>query len=141
MRVLPENERLRLSSVDGDIKTIKAEIEAFKSAVDIIHEDAASKDDLQLVTDKQNQQDSKIANMAEKYEQAGSYPVKLDRSNLKRLGVTLCHKKLIEDSREGLVRHSSHRVARAILYWYKKVLRDGCGCFSIEDEEKQECNV
>ena len=83
------------------------------------------------------------ANMAQKYQQAGSYPVKLDRSNLKKLGITLCSKKLIEDSREGLVRHSSHRVARAILYWYKKVLRDGYGCFSIEEceEEKQECNV
>ena len=83
------------------------------------------------------------ANMAQKYQQAGSYPVKLDRSNLKKLGITLCSKKLIEDSKEGLVRHSSHRVARAILYWYKKVLRDGYGCFSIEEceEEKQECNV
>ena len=81
-------------------------------------------------------------NVDEKYEQAGSYPVKLDCEKLKKLGVTLCCKKLIEDSKEGLVRHSSHRVARAILYWYKKVQRDGCGYFSIVcDDEKQECNV
>ena len=59
-------------------------------------------------------------NISEKYEQAGSYPVKLDRSNLKELGVNLCSKKLIEDSREGLVRHSSHRVARAIYHWFRK---------------------
>ena len=84
------------------------------------------------------------SNLAEKYQLAGSYPVKLDCERLKKLGVTLCSKKLIEDSKEGLVRHSSHRVARAISYWYKKVLRDGSAYFSIEDaqeEEKQECNV
>ena len=80
-------------------------------------------------------------NLAEKYEQAGSYPVSLDYENLKKLGVTLCSKKLIEDSKEGLVRHSSTRVARAIYYWYRKVLRDGNASFSIKTEEKQECNV
>ena len=81
------------------------------------------------------------SNMAEKYQLAGSFPVKLDCENLKKLGVTLCPKKLIEDSKEGLVRHSSHRVARAILYWYKKVQRDGCACFSICEEEKPECDI
>lgn len=80
-------------------------------------------------------------NLAEKYEQAGSYPVSLDSDNLKKLGVTLCCKKLIEDSKEGLVRHSSNRVARAIYYWYRKVLRDGDASFEIKNEEKQECNV
>ena len=81
-------------------------------------------------------------NLADKYQKAGSFPVKIDKTNLKKLGVTLCPKKLIEDSKEGLVRHSSHRVARAILYWYKKVQREGCNCFSIDcEEEKQECNV
>ena len=29
-------------------------------------------------------------------------------------------KKLIEESKEGLVRHSSNRVARAIYYWFRK---------------------
>ena len=38
-------------------------------------------------------------------------PVILDRYNIK---VDIVEKKLIEESREGLVRHSSHRVARAI---------------------------
>ena len=80
-------------------------------------------------------------NLAEKYKIAGSYPVKLDYENLKKLGISLCSKKLIEDSKEGLVRHSSHRVARAIFYWFKKVQRDGSSSFSIECDEKQECNV
>lgn len=60
------------------------------------------------------------ANLAKKYELAGSYPVKIDFENLKKLGVTLFPKKLIEDSREGYVRHSSNRVARAIYYWFRK---------------------
>lgn len=60
------------------------------------------------------------ANLAKKYELAGSFPVKIDYENLKKLGVTLFPKKLIEDSREGFVRHSSRRVARAIYYWFRK---------------------
>ena len=32
----------------------------------------------------------------------------------------IVEKKLIEESREGLVRHSSNRVARAIYYWFRK---------------------
>lgn len=78
-------------------------------------------------------------NLADKYEKAGSFPVKLDIENLKKLGVSLCSKKLIEDSKEGLVRHSSHRVARAIYYWFRKVQRDGENSFAVK--EKQECNV
>lgn len=78
-------------------------------------------------------------NLADKYEKAGSFPVKLDFENIKKLGVSLCSKKLIEDSKEGLVRHSSHRVARAIYYWFRKVQRDGEKTFALE--EKQECNV
>lgn len=60
------------------------------------------------------------SNLAKKYEMAGSYPVKLDIENLKKLGVKMFPKKLIEDNREGLVRHSSNRVARAIYYWFRK---------------------
>lgn len=60
------------------------------------------------------------SNLATKYKTAGSYPVKIDTENLKKLGVKPFLKKLIEDSKEGLVRHSSNRVARAIYYWYKK---------------------
>ena len=60
------------------------------------------------------------ANLASKYKAASSYPVKIDIENLKKLGVKMFSKKLIEDSKEGLVRHSSNRVARAIYYWYKR---------------------
>lgn len=60
------------------------------------------------------------SNLANKYQMAGSYPVKIDLENLKKLGVKLFSKKLIEDNKEGLVRHSSNRVARALYYWYKR---------------------
>ncbi len=64
------------------------------------------------------------ANLADKYRMAHSYPVKVDRENIKRLGVDIFSKKLIEDSKEGLVRHSSHRVARAIYYWFRKEMKE-----------------
>lgn len=80
-------------------------------------------------------------NLAEKYQMAGSFPVKLDSPNLKKLDISLFSKKLIEDSKEGLVRHSSHRVARAIYYWYRKVMRDGKDTFSVCCDEKEECSV
>ena len=60
------------------------------------------------------------SNLASKYQMAGSYPVKVDVENVRKLGVSIFSRKLIEDSKEGYVRHSSNRVARAILYWYKK---------------------
>ena len=56
-------------------------------------------------------------NMADKYEQCGQMPVVLDRYNVH---VDIVEKKLIEESKEGLVRHSSNRVARAIYYWFRK---------------------
>ena len=67
--------------------------------------------------------DSLPTNLAEKYKLANSYPVKIDTENIRKLGVKIFPKKLIEDSKEGLVRHSSHRVARAIYYWYRKELK------------------
>lgn len=57
------------------------------------------------------------ANMAKKYEECGQLPVNLDKENI---NVDVVQKKLIEESREGLVRHSSNRVARAIYYWFRK---------------------
>ncbi|HIT91758.1 MAG TPA: YvcK family protein [Candidatus Stercorousia faecigallinarum] len=82
------------------------------------------------------------SNLAKKYQIAGSYPVKLDFDNLKKLGVKLVSRKLIEDSREGLVRHSSNRVARAIYYWFRKEHKNEKGIFSQGKEaEKQGCNV
>ncbi len=82
------------------------------------------------------------SNLAKKYQIAGSYPVKPDFDNLKKLGVKLVSRKLIEDSREGLVRHSSNRVARAIYYWFRKEHKNEKGIFSQGKEaEKQGCNV
>lgn len=82
------------------------------------------------------------SNLAKKYQIAGSYPVKLDFDNLKKLGVKLVSRKLIEDSKEGLVRHSSNRVARAIYYWFRKEHKNEKGIFSQGKEaEKQGCNV
>lgn len=64
--------------------------------------------------------DSLPDNLAEKYKLAGSFPVKLDTENLKATGVKIVSKKLIQDNKEGLVRHSSNRVARAIYHWYRR---------------------
>lgn len=68
--------------------------------------------------------DNLPANLAKKYEEAGSFPVKLDVDNIKAAGVRIVSKKLIEDSKEGLVRHSSNRVARAIYHWYRKTQKE-----------------
>ena len=64
--------------------------------------------------------DSLPQTLALKYKAANSYPVRLDVDSVKKSGVRIVSKKLIEDSKEGLVRHSSNRVARAIYYWYRK---------------------
>ena len=58
--------------------------------------------------------------LSDKYEKAGSYPVEVDSAEIKKMGIRICAKKLIQDSKEGLVRHSSSRVARALYYWFKK---------------------
>ena len=58
--------------------------------------------------------------LSDKYEKAGSYPVEVDGAEIKKLGIKIVARKLIQDSKEGLVRHSSSRVARALYYWFKK---------------------
>lgn len=62
-------------------------------------------------------------NISEGYAKSGSYPVKLDMENLIPTGVTVVSQKLIQENKEGLVRHSSNRVARAVYYWYRKSLK------------------
>ncbi|MBQ6515862.1 YvcK family protein [bacterium] len=62
-------------------------------------------------------------NMSDKYAESGSFPVILDMENVKPIGVEVVQQKLIEESKEGLVRHSSHRVARAIYHWFRKQQR------------------
>ncbi len=77
------------------------------------------------------------SNLAKKYQMSGSYPVKLDLDNLKKLGVKLVTRKLIEDSKEGLVRHSSNRVARAIYYWFRKEHKSERGIFSSSHKHQE----
>ncbi len=62
-------------------------------------------------------------NLAEKYEQAGSFPVEIDITELRRLGVEVVQKNLLEDSKDGLVRHSCQKVAKALYFWYKRTLK------------------
>lgn len=83
------------------------------------------------------------SNLAKKYELSGSYPVKFDYENLRKLGVKVFSRKLIEDNKDGFVRHSSNRVARAIYYWFRKELKNDKGLFGNSDKniEKQSCKV
>lgn len=76
-------------------------------------------------------------NLADKYEKAGSFPVKTDYENIKPLGIDVFPKKLIEDSKEGYVRHSSYKVARAIYYWFRKSQKPEKSV----SKSAQECNV
>lgn len=82
------------------------------------------------------------SNLAKKYQMSGSYPVKLDAENVKKLGIKLFSRKLIEDNKEGLVRHSSNRVARAIYYWYRKEHKnDKTLFFTSKELEKEDCKL
>lgn len=73
--------------------------------------------------------DSLPSNLAVKYKSANSYPVKLDVENIKKAGVKIVSKRLIEENKDGLVRHSSNRVARAIYHWYRKQQQSEKGSF------------
>ena len=61
------------------------------------------------------------ANLAEKYEQAGSLPVDIDITELRKLGVEVVERSLLEENKQGFVRHNCDKVAKAIYYWYKRV--------------------
>ena len=62
-------------------------------------------------------------NISEGYAKSGSIPVRLDMENLAPIGIEIVSQKLIQENKEGLVRHSSNRVARAIHYWYRKSIK------------------
>ncbi len=64
--------------------------------------------------------DSLPDHISEGYAKAGSIPVKLDMENIAPIGIEVVSQKLIQENKDGLVRHSSNRVARAVYYWYKK---------------------
>ncbi len=59
------------------------------------------------------------ANLADKYELAGSFPVKYDRDELKKLKIKVIGRKLIEEDKDGFVRHSYSRLARLVYMWYR----------------------
>ena len=63
-------------------------------------------------------------NLAQKYEEADSLPVRLDTGDLKRMGIKIVRNKLIEDNKDGLVRHSPSRLARSIWHWYRKSIKE-----------------
>ena len=62
-------------------------------------------------------------NISEGYARTGSSPVRLDMENIAPMDITVVSQKLIQENKQGLVRHSSNRVARAVYYWYKKTLK------------------
>lgn len=62
-------------------------------------------------------------NISEGYAKQGSIPVRLDMENINPIGIEIVSQKLIQENKEGLVRHSSNRVARAIHYWYRKSMK------------------
>jgi uncharacterized cofD-like protein len=58
-------------------------------------------------------------NLADKYQKAGSFPVIFDEEEVKKLGVKVIMKKLIEENKQGFVRHSPRKLARTAYVWYK----------------------
>ena len=63
-------------------------------------------------------------NISDGYAASSSIPVRLDMENITPIGVEIVSQKLIQENKEGLVRHSSNRVARAIHYWYRKSMKN-----------------
>ena len=61
-----------------------------------------------------------IPENCDKYKEQGQYPVILDSGEIKKLGVEIYAKNLIEPNKEGLIRHSSKRVAHSVYTWFKK---------------------
>ncbi len=64
--------------------------------------------------------DTLPSNLAKKYEEKDSLPVEEDTSAIKALGVEIVRAKLIQDNKEGFVRHSPQKLAKAIYFWYRK---------------------
>lgn len=63
------------------------------------------------------------------YRDAGSEPVEVDTNEIKKMGIEIVQKNLIEDKRfedghSSFVRHSPGRLARVIYYWYRKREKD-----------------
>ena len=63
-------------------------------------------------------------NLSDKYEEQGSYPVEIDRGELKKMGIEVIERNLLENNKEGYVRHNCSAIARSIYYWYKRSLKN-----------------
>lgn len=62
---------------------------------------------------------------SEKYKEQGQFPVIADTAEIRKLGVNICAKNLVEPNKDGLIRHSARKVARAVYYWYRKEQKNG----------------
>lgn len=62
---------------------------------------------------------------SEKYKEQGQFPVILDVAEIKKLGVNICAKNLVEPNKDGLIRHSANKVARSVYYWFRKEQKNG----------------
>ncbi len=62
---------------------------------------------------------------SEKYKEQGQFPVVLDADEIKKLGISICANNLVEPNKDGLIRHSAGRVARAVYYWFRKEQKNG----------------
>ena len=62
-------------------------------------------------------------NISDGYAKNNSYPVRLDMENIAPIKIEVVSQKLLQENKQGLVRHSSHRVARAVYYWYRKTIK------------------
>jgi len=78
-------------------------------------------------------------NLAKKYEEKDSLPVEVDTGEIKKLGLELVSSKLIEDNKEGLVRHSPGRLAKSIYCWYKKGVKSHNKAKTQSEPELQKC--
>ncbi len=63
-------------------------------------------------------------NLALKYKAADSLPVKLDHERVRKHGIDVVFKRLIEENKEGLVRHSPKMLAKAVSHWYKSLQKE-----------------
>ncbi len=77
-------------------------------------------------------------NLAKKYEEKDSLPVEVDVSEIKKLNLELVTSKLIQDNKEGFVRHSPSRLAKSIYYWYKKTAKKAASYAPKADMLQQE---
>ncbi len=63
-------------------------------------------------------------NLAKKYEEAGSLPVEIDMTELRKMGMEVVERQLLEDTKEGYVRHNCSKVGKAIYFWYKRKIKN-----------------